>query len=121
MGDPTAQGGATGPVEAGRPGGRGLARERTVLSWNRSGLALVVCAAVLLRHLWPIETASELLAVAGIAVAGIVWAVGLLLFTSATASRDEEGLLGERVFRLMTVATVFLALAGFVLAFFGPD
>jgi uncharacterized membrane protein YidH (DUF202 family) len=121
VGDPTARGGATGRVVAGRPGGRGLARERTVLSWNRSGLALVVCAAVLLRHLWPIETAGELLAVAGIAVAGIAWAVGLLLFTAATASRDEEGLLGERVFRLMTVATVFLALAGFVLAFFGPD
>ncbi len=121
MGDPTAHGGAAGPVETSRPGGRGLARERTVLSWNRSGLALVVCAAVLLRHLWPIETASELLAVAGIAVAGIVWAVGLLLFTSATASRDEEGLLGERVFRLITLATLLLALAGLVLAFFGPD
>jgi uncharacterized membrane protein YidH (DUF202 family) len=98
-----------------------LARERTVLSWNRSGLALVVCIAVLLRHLGPIETAGELAAVAGIAVAGIVWAVGLLLFTSSTAGRDEEGLLGEKVFRLMTAATLLLALAGFVLAFFGPD
>jgi uncharacterized membrane protein YidH (DUF202 family) len=121
VGGPTRPPNPAGADQAGRPRGRGLARERTVLSWNRSGLALVVCIAVLLRHLWPIETAGELVAVAGIAVAGIVWAVGLLLFTSATAGRDEEGLFGERVFGLMTTATVLLALAGFVLAFFGPD
>ena len=33
----------------------GLAEERTVLAWNRSGLAVVVCVAVLLRHVWPLQ------------------------------------------------------------------
>jgi hypothetical protein len=98
-----------------------LARERTVLSWNRSGLALVVCIAVLLRHLWPIQTAGELVALTGIAAAGIIWAVGLFTLTRSMAGREEEGILGERVFRLMTAGTLLLALAGFVLAFFGPD
>jgi hypothetical protein len=97
-----------------------LARERTVLSWNRSGLALVICVGVLLRHLWPIETAGELVALAGIAAAGIMWAIGLFTLTRSMAGREEEGLVGERVFRLMTTGTLLLALAGFVLAFFGP-
>jgi uncharacterized membrane protein YidH (DUF202 family) len=109
-----------GPGGSG-PGGSGLARERTVLAWNRSGLALVVCTAVLLRHIWPIEGAGDLVALAAIAVATIVWAVGLLSFTTSTSSRDQGSLVGERVFRLMTAGTLLLALGGFVLAFFGPS
>jgi uncharacterized membrane protein YidH (DUF202 family) len=119
VGDEAGDARAAGQAEP-SPGGSGLARERTVLAWNRSGLALVVCIAVLLRHLWPIETTGELIALAGVAAAAIVWAVGLFVFSSSTASRDEEGLFGEKVFRLMTVGTLLLATAGFVLAFFGP-
>jgi uncharacterized membrane protein YidH (DUF202 family) len=106
--------------EANHPEARGLARERTVLAWNRSGLAAVVCIAVLLRHLWPIEGDGELVATAAIAAAAIVWAVGLFSLTASTAGLREENLVGEKVFRLMTIGTVLLAVGGFVLAFFAP-
>ncbi len=59
--------GRADPDEPASPAGSGLARERTVLSWNRSGLALVVCVAVLVRHLWPFETPGEYVALAAIA------------------------------------------------------
>jgi uncharacterized membrane protein YidH (DUF202 family) len=111
---------AAGPTAAAHPQPRGLARERTVLAWNRSGLAAVVCIAVLLRHLWPLEGDGELVAIAAIALAAVVWAIGLLTFTRATAGRAEEGVVGEKVFRLMTIGTVLLAVGGFVLAFYAP-
>ena len=41
------------------PNDPGLARERTALSWNRSGLAIIVCIAVVLRHLWPLNGTDE--------------------------------------------------------------
>ena len=106
--------------EPASPAGSGLARERTVLSWNRSGLALVVCVAVLVRHLWPFETPGEYVSLGAIAAAGVVWAIGMLAITSSAANRDGEGLLGEQVFRLLTIGTLLLAGAGMVLAFFGP-
>jgi len=103
----------------GTPGGSGLARERTVLAWNRSGLAAVVCIAVLLRHIWPLQGTGEYVALAVIAAAAIVWAVSLLVFTSSSANRSDEALFGEKVFRFMTVGTLMLAVVGFVLAFYG--
>ena len=57
---------------------------------------------------------------AAIAAAGIVWAVGMLVLTSSAANRDGEGVLSEKVFRLVTIGTLLLAGAAFVLAFFGP-
>jgi uncharacterized membrane protein YidH (DUF202 family) len=113
--------GRADPDEPASPAGSGLARERTVLSWNRSGLALVVCVAVLVRHLWPFETPGEYVALAAIAAAGVVWAVGMLVLTSSAANRDGEALLSEKVFRLVTIGTLLLAGAAFVLAFLGPN
>ena len=94
-----------------------LARERTVLAWNRSGLAVAVCVAVLLRHLWPIQGTGQRLALGLIAAAGFVWAVALLARTAGSASRDDHVLLGPGVLRLVTAATVILAVVAFVLGF----
>ncbi len=99
------------------PKGSGLSRERTVLAWNRSGLAVLVCIAVLLRHVWPLRGAGEDVALGLIAASAIVWAAALLAFTVSGADRDEEVLLGPNVFRLMTVGTVMLAVVGLLLAF----
>ncbi len=98
----------------------GLAHERTVLAWNRSGLALVVCIAVLLRHTWPLEGAGELIAIVAIAAAGVVWAIGLYTFSTSAAGRLEDSVTSEKVFRSLTLGTLLLAVAAFVLAFFAP-
>jgi uncharacterized membrane protein YidH (DUF202 family) len=102
------------------PAGAGAARERTLLSWNRSGLAVLVCIAVLLRHLWPLEGTGQVVAMVLVGAAAIVWALALFAFTHAGANRDENVLLTRDVFRLMTVGTVLLALVGFVLSLVVP-
>ena len=52
----------------------GTARERTLLAWNRSGLSALICIAVLLRHLWPLNGTGSVVALIVIAVAAFVWA-----------------------------------------------
>jgi hypothetical protein len=64
----------------------GLAAERTVLAWNRSGRAVVVCVAVLLRHVWPLRGADHEVALGLIGTAVIVWSV---VFTAAR-SREKR-------------------------------
>ena len=120
-GPPPGPAGRADPDEPASPAGSGLARERTVLSWNRSGLALVVCVAALVRHLWPFETPGEYVALGAIAAAGVVWAVGMLVLTSSAANRDGEALLSEKVLRLVTIGALLLAGAAFVSAFYGPS
>ncbi len=98
----------------------GLAEERTVLAWNRSGLAVVVCVAVLLRHVWPLRGTDQDLALGLIAAAVVVWAVVLAVLTTSARRRDGDAPHDAHVFRLMTAATLLLALVGFVAAFAAP-
>jgi uncharacterized membrane protein YidH (DUF202 family) len=96
----------------------GLAEERTVLAWNRSGLAVVVCVAVLARHIWPLHGADQELALCLIAAAIVVWAIVLIAFTSARRRLDAPQ--GESMYRLITAGTLLLAVVGFVAAFAPP-
>jgi uncharacterized membrane protein YidH (DUF202 family) len=98
----------------------GLARERTVLAWNRSGLAVIVCIAVLVRHVWPLSGTGEYVAMALIAATAVVWSVVLLIFSTADRRGNADMLLGPRVFGLMTAGTLMLAALGFFLAFYIP-
>ena len=66
----------------------GLAGERTALAWNRSGLAVVVCVAVLVRHAWPLHGTEHEVALGLIAGAVIVWCVVLAVLT---LSRGKPG------------------------------
>ena len=43
---------------------QGLTSERTDLAWNRSGLAIVACVAVLLRRIWPLRRTEQIVALA---------------------------------------------------------
>jgi uncharacterized membrane protein YidH (DUF202 family) len=101
-------------------GVNGAARERTLLAWNRSGLSVLVCIVLLLRHLWPLRGAGQIAALIVIAVAAIFWGLALLAFTLSGGDRDEQPLLTRNVFQLMTVGTVLLAVVGFVLAIVAP-
>ena len=102
------------------PPDAGLAAERTVLAWNRSGLAVVVCVAVLLRHVWPLRGTDHEVALGLIGAAVIVWSV---IFAVLTLSRGKPGPAvthAETVFRLITAGTLLLALVGVVASFAAP-
>jgi hypothetical protein len=103
-----------------RPADPGLARERTALAWNRSGLAAVVCIAVLLRRIWPLHGGAEKLALGLIAAAAIVWALVLLMVITANTGPEARPVMGRRVFPLMTAGTLILAVVALVLAFVAP-
>ena len=95
----------------------GLAGERTALAWNRSGLAVVVCVAVLLRHVWPLQGTDQELALGLIAGAVVIWTVVLASLTLASRSPAVDLPHRANVFRLMTAGTLLLAVVGFVAAF----
>jgi uncharacterized membrane protein YidH (DUF202 family) len=98
------------------PTGRGLARERTILAWYRSGLAALVCVAVLLRNTWPVRTDGQVLALGLIGAAAIVWAI--VLFTFAISGRDREAEAPARrgALGLVTAGTLLLAAVAFVVS-----
>ena len=98
----------------------GLAAERTVLSWNRSGLAVVVCVAVLLRHVWPLQGADHAVALGLIGAAVIVWSVVFVVLARSRAKRDSSVSHGENFFRLVTAGTLLLAVIGVVASFAAP-
>lgn len=102
------------------PSEPGLAGERTVLAWNRSGLAVVVCVAVLVRHVWPLRGPDQEVALGLIAGAVVVWAIVLAVLTISAGHRDPAAPHDANVFRLMTAATLLLAVVGFVATFAAP-
>ena len=102
------------------PNAPGLARERTALATNRSGLAVVVCLAVLLRHLWPLSGADEPVVLGLIAAAAIIWALAILRLRAYRDGRRSGSPPGDRAFGLMTAATVVLAIGGITLTLLTP-
>jgi hypothetical protein len=110
---------AAGP--AGEERDTALFRERTELAWSRSGLAFVVAAAVLLRRLWPLRGAHQVVAVTCISIGAMCWVLviawGRLSAERAGTSRQP---LNERRARAMTASTIALAVAAFAFAFFPP-
>jgi hypothetical protein len=98
-----------------RQSDKGLASERTALAMNRSGLAGVVCIAVLLRHLWPLRGSSQLIVLVLVTAAAIAWAVGILTSAGYRGRRGTRLQLGPRGLGLITAATVMLALGAIAL------
>jgi uncharacterized membrane protein YidH (DUF202 family) len=107
-------------ADARGPKPRGLAHERTALAWNRSGLAFVVCMAVLVRHLWPVHGAAQDIALALIAFSGMAWAAALAVFSISTRGRVVDLRPRPVIFRLTAAGTVLLAIVAFGLAFLAP-
>ena len=112
---PTGSAGRTGRAD------HGGAAERTDLAWNRSGLALVVCVAVLLRRLWPLHGTDQVIALAAVSVGAAAWGLALRIGRNVSrGARDLRGVLGGDALALMAAGTVALAVGGFVLGFFSP-
>jgi Domain of unknown function (DUF202) len=97
-----------------------LARERTELAWSRSGLAVAVTVAVALRRLWPLTGDKAVVALVLIAVGSAVWVIGMQLGRRARPLGDGAGALATSTFRMMTIGTIILALAGFVVGLVLP-
>ncbi len=92
----------------------GLARERTDLAWNRSGLAGAVTVAIVLRRLWPLHGDREVLALALIAAAAVIWVVGMRLGSRIGRTAGAHGVPAESTCRMVTIGTLLLAASGFV-------
>ena len=92
----------------------GLARERTELAWSRSGLAVAVTVAIILRRLWPLSGDKAVVALVIIALGAILWVVGMQLGRQTRIGRGNEGALTTSSCRMMTLGTLVLAGAGFV-------
>jgi drug/metabolite transporter (DMT)-like permease len=107
----------TGVFEPDEP----LAGERTDLAWTRSGIAVAVCIAVLLRRVWPINRADHLLAIGLIALGALAWAGALVLARRISrtthAGRD---VMDAHTLRLLSAGTFVLALGAFVLGLLPP-
>jgi hypothetical protein len=97
-----------------------LARERTELAWSRSGLAVAVTVAVTLRRLWPLTGDKAVVALVLIAIGSAVWVIGMQLGRRARLLSDGAGALATSTFRMMTIGTIILALAGFVVGLILP-
>jgi hypothetical protein len=100
----------------------GLTGERTDLAWNRSGLAFVVCIAVLVRRTWPLRGTEQVVALSCISAGSIAWAFALSfghrLFGRTSVERER---LSPARAALITAGTVALALAALALALVSPS
>jgi hypothetical protein len=99
----------------------GMARERTELAWSRSGLSVVVTVAVTLRRLWPLSGDKGVVALTLIAVGASIWAIGMQLARrSSLVTNAGRGGAATSTFRLLTIGTLTLAVAGFVVGLIVP-
>jgi uncharacterized membrane protein YidH (DUF202 family) len=98
----------------------GLARERTDLAWNRSGLAVLVAVTILLRRLWPLHGDKSVVALVLIAAGAIFWVAGRRVAQRARFGAEVDGVLGVSTCRMLTIGTLVLAAAGFLLGVLSP-
>lgn len=99
----------------------GLARERTGLAWSRSGLALLVCLAILARRFFPLDTrADHVAAFLLLGVGGLGWALAAFWGRGRSLVTGRRGAAAAGRLRLLTLSTVAVAVAGFVLSAFPP-
>jgi hypothetical protein len=102
------------------PPDRGFARERTALAWNRSGIAVIVCVAVLLRRLWPLHSGYRLLALGLVAVGAIAWAVAIVAIWIYESGHQRPPAFGGRRLAMLSASTFILAIGALVLSLLGP-
>jgi|SRR5450631_3166229 hypothetical protein len=95
----------------------GLARERTELAWNRSGLAVAVTIAIILRRLWPLSGDRAVLVLALIGAGAALWAVAMRLGRRARVRNGSGGALGVSSCRALTTGTLILAVGAFIGSF----
>ncbi|MBM3673950.1 MAG: DUF202 domain-containing protein [Actinobacteria bacterium] len=99
----------------------GLAGERTDLAWNRTGIAALVCVALLLRRLWPLEGTDDVVILLLVGIALVAWGLALVVArrVSRTTHHGRE-VMDEGTLRLLSAGTFVLAVCGFLLGLLPP-
>jgi uncharacterized membrane protein YidH (DUF202 family) len=88
----------------------GLARERTVLAWSRTGLSFLALGGILVR-------VDPLAGLAVLALGGVVWVLGYFHHSSMwRAARTSRRLTRPRALRLIAAGTAFVSLVSLVIA-----
>jgi Domain of unknown function (DUF202) len=101
-------------------GDPGLAQERTELAWSRSGLSVAVTVAVTLRRLWPLTGDKAVVALVLIAVGAVIWVVGMQLGRRSRFGAQAGGAIAASTCRMVTIGTLVLAGAAFVVGLLLP-
>jgi Domain of unknown function (DUF202) len=95
----------------------GLARERTGLAWNRSGLAVAATVAIILRRLWPLSGDRAVLVLALIGAGAAFWVAAMRLGRRGRVGNAHGGALGDSTCRALTTGTLILAVGAFIVSF----
>jgi hypothetical protein len=96
------------------------AAQRTDLAWTRSGLAVGLVVAVVLRRIAAgARTPVFVLILVGAGLA--TWSAGFWIAHRIAGGRREGAPVGARMLRLVTAGTVLMASASFVAAMFAPS
>jgi hypothetical protein len=98
----------------------GLAHHRTELSWGRSGLALLVVAALLVRRVLTLPPFASAVVCLAVALGVLLWLVGMRTSRQLVGMDDPHGLEGGHAFALITTGTLVLGLAALFLGAFYP-
>jgi hypothetical protein len=81
---------------------------------------VAVTVAVTLRRLWPLTGDKAVLALILIAVGAAFWVAGMQLGRRRRPANGPAGVAAESTHRLLTVGTLTLAAAAFVVGLFLP-
>jgi uncharacterized membrane protein YidH (DUF202 family) len=99
------------------PDDDGLAPERTVLAWNRTGMAFLIAIAALGRRVWPVERGNHGLVLGVLGLAAAMFVASLYLAGRLrTRARYSGATMDPNAFRLVSIGTFVLAVAAFGLA-----
>jgi uncharacterized membrane protein YidH (DUF202 family) len=95
----------------------GLAPERTLFAWNRTGIAFFVAIAALGRRVWPIDAGNHGWVVLALGAATLAILAGLLI-AGRVGTHDRYGgaTMHHQAFLLVSASTFVLACAAFALA-----
>lgn len=98
----------------------GLAPQRTELAWGRTGLAVLVASAILVRRVLVLPVGGAVVVSLLVAAGAATWLAGMRWSRRLMATGAPHGIAGHRAFALVAGGTVLLALAGLLLGLFFP-
>ena len=72
----------------------------------------------MLRRLWPLHGGKAAVVLAILAVGAVVWTLGMFLASRSQPTPGSSGLMSRSNARVLTIGTLLLAVAGFLVSLF---